>query len=118
MCGDVELFGPAQWAEGIWESRQRGKQFRKRSFQGKSALPNTDPCRLHMRLCWLRRSGREELCHPQGPACHQGRLLGSASGYRGRPWRRELLGHIQTCTRTFHLQPAFKRKTDVDLNSK
>lgn len=68
------------------------------------------PCHLHKRLCWFHRSGREEQCHPQGPAFHQGQLLGLASGYRGRPWRRELLGHIQTCTRTAHLRPVLERK--------
>lgn len=81
------------------------------------AVRERQPCHLHKRLCWFHRSGREERCHPQGPASHQGRLLGLASGYLGRPWRRELLGHTQTCTRTAHLRPMLERNASVDLIS-
>lgn len=109
MRVDVDLFGPAQRPEGIRESKLRWRQFRKRSCRGKTALPNTDPCHLHKRLCWLHRNVREERCHLQGPVSHQGRLLGLASGYRGRPWRTELRGRIQTCTRTAHLRPVEER---------
>lgn len=106
----MDLFGPAQWAEGIWEFKLWRKQFRKRSCQGRTSLSDTDPSHLHKRLCWHHHSGKEERCRPQGLACHQGRLLGLASGYQERPWRRELLGHIQTCRRTAHLPPVFKKK--------
>lgn len=108
MHVDVELYGPAHQAKGTLESKPRLKQFSKRSRQDKTS---TDPCHQHRRLCWLHRSGTEGLCHPQGPACHQGRLLGLAFGYQGRPWKRELLGRIQTCTHTAHLPPVLERKT-------
>lgn len=91
LLGDMAglALGPRQW-------------FSSCSCPGKGSLPArqrpADRGRRH-------RSGQGAPPRPPAPAGSPDPSSGWASGFRGRPWRREPRGRTQTCRRTSHQQP-------------